>query len=70
MRDFNEAEFYIRFLVDRLNALEPEVRDHSHRFDTLQSPWWKRMLFKLNGWPWYDLNGSQANRPWHRWIGR
>ena len=50
----------------RLAALEGAVSDHAQRFDTLQTPWWKRLLFAIDGWPWYDLNGRQAWRPWHR----
>ena len=50
----------------RLDLLEREVRDHSQRFDTLQTPWWKRLWFLIDGWPWYDLNGSRHRRPWHR----
>jgi len=42
------------------------VRDHAKRFDTLQTPFWKRWRFWLQGWPWYDLNGKQRRRPWHR----
>ncbi len=49
----------------RLAALEARARDAEARFDTLQTPWWKRIAFWLDGWPWYDLNGTQAWRPWH-----
>ncbi len=50
----------------RLDALEKAVSDHAQRFDTLQTPWWKRLWFVVDGWPWYDLNGTQRHRPWHR----
>ena len=50
----------------RLDALEKAVSDHSQRFDTLQTPWWKRVWFWVDGWPWHDLNGQQRRRPWHR----
>lgn len=53
-------------LTARVADLERLVRDHAQRFDTLQSPWWKRLLFWVDGWPWYDLNGTQRRRPWHR----
>lgn len=45
------------------------VRDHEERFDTLQSPLWKRILYRLNGWPGQvDLNAERPSwRPWHRW---
>ena len=50
----------------RLDALEKRVIDHDQRFDTLQTPWWRRIRFWIDGWPWYDLNGARVKRPWHR----
>lgn len=53
----------------RIELLEHMVIDHEQRFDTLQTPWWKRVWFAINGWPWYDLNAAQPKRrPWHRWV--
>ena len=49
----------------RIRELERLVSDHAQRFDTLQTPWWKRLAFWVDGWPWHDLNGSQRRRPWH-----
>lgn len=66
VRSIEEAEVHIASLTVRISALEDLVRDHAQRFDTLQTPWWKRVVFKINGWPWYDLNGTQRRRPWHR----
>lgn len=45
------------------------VRDHEQRFDTLQTPLWKRLLFRLDGWPGQNnLNAQQpAWRPWRKW---
>jgi hypothetical protein len=53
-------------LTTRVAEVEKLVRDHDQRFDTLQTPWWKRVWFKIDGWPWYDLNGARTHRPWHR----
>ena len=53
-------------MTARILELERMVSDHAQRFDTLQTPWPKRVWFWLQGWPWYDLNGTQAWRPWHR----
>ena len=50
----------------QIKTLRQMVSDHEQRFDTLQSPWWKRLWFWIDGWPWYDLNGTQRRRPWHR----
>lgn len=43
------------------------VRDHGKRFDTLQTAWWKRLWFRVDGWPGVrDLNApSRSWRPWH-----
>lgn len=50
----------------RILELERNVSDHNQRFDTLQTPWPKRVWFLLQGWPWYDLNGTRKPRPWDR----
>jgi len=57
---------HIVSLAVRVGELESRVSDHAQRFDTLQTPWWKRVWFAIDGWPWYDLNGTQKRRPWHR----
>lgn len=47
-------------------------RDHmrlNHILDTLNTSLWKRLLFRVDGWPaWWDegKNGPRW-RPWHRW---
>lgn len=49
----------------RLERFEQMVMDHEQRFDTLQTPFWKRIWFWIDGWPWHDLNGTQRRRVWH-----
>lgn len=66
VRSLDEAEVHIRSLTIRIQEMERIVSEHAQRFDTLQTPWWKRVWFKIDGWPWYDLNGEQRRRPWHR----
>jgi len=70
VRSIDEAQDHIRSLTSRVVELERLLVDHSQRFETLQTPWWKRLWFWLQGWPWYDLNGQQAHRPWHRVMHR
>ena len=43
------------------------VRDHVDRFDTLQTRWWKRAWYRIDGWPGQrNLNADRrAWRPWH-----
>jgi hypothetical protein len=45
-----------------------EVVDHRKRFDTLQTPLWKRAWFRIDGWPGQcNLNADKrAWRPWRR----
>lgn len=54
-------EVNIRQLQDRVRYLEKLL-------DTLGTPWWKRALFRLDGWPpWYVVARHPAWRPWRRW---
>jgi hypothetical protein len=66
-RSVEEAEQHIASLTERVDSLEKLVRDHAQRFDTLQTPLWKRMWFRIDGWPGQrDLNAEgRAWRPWH-----
>lgn len=54
--------FYVK-----VEELERIVSDHAQRFDTLQTPLWKRAWFRIDGWPGQrDLNaGGRRWRPWH-----
>ena len=50
--------------------LEERLHDLEEEFDTfVKTPWWKRLLFSLNGWPLYRLVDHPQWRPWHRWTG-
>jgi hypothetical protein len=52
----------------RIKELERKVSDMDQRFDTLQTPLWKRIWFRVDGWPGQrNLNAeSPAWRPWRR----
>lgn len=69
VRSLGEAEQHIASLAFRVAELERTVNDHEQRFDTLQTSLWKRMLFRLDGWPGQrDLNAeAPAWRPWRSW---
>lgn len=47
--------------------LQQRVRDLEKRLDTLQTPLWKRIWFRIDGWPGQrNLNApKRAWRPWH-----
>ena len=66
-RTLEEVEQHLASMHVRIEALELEVRDQAQRFDTLQTPLWRRLLFRLDGWPGQrDLNAERrAWRPWH-----
>ena len=57
----------VRSLTVKVEELERIVSDHAQRFDTLQTPAWKRLWFRLDGWPGQrDLNSAKRSwRPWH-----
>ena len=60
-----EAE--IKSLKVNQTQLWAELRDVQKRLDTPQSPLWKRLWFRIDGWPGIrDLNAERrAWRPWH-----
>lgn len=51
----------------RIYGLEMAMSDIQQRLDTLQTPLWKRIWFRIDGWPGQkDLNADKrAWRPWH-----
>lgn len=68
-REVYASQESIRLIAEmqtQFDTLARQVMDHEQRFDTLQTPWWKRVWFWIDGWPWHDLNGTQKRRPWHR----
>jgi hypothetical protein len=60
----------IEELTRKVHDHERWLRDHEQRFDTLQTPLWKRVLFWFQGWPYYDLNGTRSEKPWYRRFRR
>jgi hypothetical protein len=62
-----EEEVNWASLTVRVDELERVVSDHAQRFDTLQTPLWKRLWFRVDGWPGQnDLNADRRQwRPWH-----
>jgi hypothetical protein len=52
----------------RIKELQRKVSDMDQRLDTLQTRAWKRLWFRIDGWPGQNnLNAEhRAWRPWHR----
>lgn len=50
--------------------LAGRVRHLEKCLDTLQTVWWKRVWFRVNGWPGIrDLDApAPRRRVWHRWV--
>jgi hypothetical protein len=70
MADPEVARAEYESLAFNVKQLQRVVSDHAQRFDTLQSPLWKRVWFRLDGWPGQrNLNAERPVwRPWHRWT--
>jgi hypothetical protein len=70
VRSLDEAEQHITSLTARQTQLEDIVFEHSRRFDTLETPLWKRVWFRIDGWPGQSNLGCKKPRwrPWRRWY--
>jgi hypothetical protein len=50
-----------------ISALAARVRTLEKMLDTKATPLWKRVWFRIDGWPaWYHVAARRAWRPWHR----
>ncbi len=61
-------------LKARLDSLEFNMEQTQNRVryleklaDTIDSPWWKIILFVVDGWPLRRLVDKPQWRPWRRW---
>lgn len=65
--NLEEIQSVMPHVLTRLDELERIQSDHAQRFDTLQTRWWKRVWFRIDGWPGQnDLNAEKRSwRPWH-----
>lgn len=64
-----DTEGHINALLARVMAVETRARTLEKHEDTRGSPWYKRLLFRLDGWPRAGVIASKpAWRPWRRWY--
>lgn len=51
----------------KVENLEKKVSNIEQKFDTLETSLWKRIWFRIDGWPGQrDLNADRRQwRPWH-----
>ena len=66
---FDDTEGHVNALLARVMLLEHRVRTLEKHEDTRGSVWWKRVLFRLDGWPRAGVIADKpAWRPWRRWY--
>lgn len=64
-----DAELVLTSIQTRLTALECRVRHLEKIEDTRNTVWWRRLLFRVDGWPRAGIVASERSwRPWHRWL--
>jgi hypothetical protein len=70
VRSLEEAEQHIQSLTARVDQYESILFEHSRKFDTLETPLWKRIWFRIDGFPGQsDLECDKPRwRPWRRWY--
>jgi chorismate-pyruvate lyase len=66
--DIDQLNVRINALQQQFLTLHEEVRHMQKQLSTLGSPWWRRVLFRLDGWPpWWIVAERPKWRPWRRW---
>ena len=51
-----------------VRELQRKVRLLEKMIDTRDTIWWKRVLFRIDGWPaWCHVADRPAWRPWRPW---
>jgi hypothetical protein len=57
--EFESLKLNVDLLTDRVRLLEKML-------DTKDAWWWKRLWWRIDGWPpWYQV-GPRSSRPWRR----
>ena len=74
--DVAGRERHMGFLLNmEMESLKVNQDQHAYRIrllekmlDTRATPLWKRILFRLDGWPsWTTVVATPAWRPWRKW---
>lgn len=66
--DHAECDRQIAALWDNVRALMAQFEPYADRFSTLNTPRWKRLVFRIDGWgPWHVIRSEPRWRPWRRW---
>lgn len=66
-RVIRDLQHELKIKEDQRRVLAARIRKLEKYFDTKNSPWWKRIWFRIDGWPtWSIIADRRAWRPWHR----
>ena len=65
---FDDVDPVVSSLQAQITELARQLRIVQKQIDTHGSPWWKRILFRIDGWPaWWIIARDPDWRPWRRW---
>jgi hypothetical protein len=63
-----DAQAHIESLWENVRQQSARIRKLEDMIDTRSTPLWKRIVFRLDGWPpWHVVADGPAWRPWRRW---
>lgn len=67
VRSWDEAEQHVASLQARLLEVERRLRLVEKPLDTRATPLWRRIVFRIDGWPsWPFVVARPRWRPWRR----
>jgi hypothetical protein len=68
MRDVPSLNTEVDSLWANFNLLADRVRHVEKMLDTRATPLWKRVIFRIDGWPSWTVVADQPRwRPWRKW---
>lgn len=68
MRTIENCNAEIDSLWTNVNQQADRIRKLEKLADVWDSPWWKLLLFWLDGWPLHRVVERPAWRPWRMWF--
>jgi hypothetical protein len=64
-------EAVVHLNAQRLQIIElrKQIRFMQKQIDTQGSRWWKKLWFRIDGWPpWWIVAEKRQWRPWHKRV--
>lgn len=66
--EIRELQIRVAAQEAQLQVLSAEFRFVQKQLSTLGTPWWRRLWFRIDGWPpWWVVADAPKWRPWRRW---